>query len=72
MVTARRGDGIVELSVADTGVGFRDVRVQAGGEGGVGLSNLRARLAALYGGTASIGVEENAPQGTRVTMRLPV
>jgi len=71
VVIARRREGNVELIVADTGVGFRDVRVRAGGDGGVGLSNLRARLAALYGDAASIGIEENTPEGTRVTMRLP-
>jgi sensor histidine kinase YesM len=72
VVTARRTGAGVELGVVDTGIGFRDVRVATGTEGGVGLANLRARLVALYGGAASIGIEENAPHGTRVTIRLPV
>ena len=46
--------------------------MRSGAEGGVGLANLRARLAALYGDAASIGIEENTPSGTRVTMRLPI
>ncbi len=72
VVVARRAGDCVELTVADSGVGFHDVRVRSGAEGGVGLANLRARLAALHGDAASIGIEENAPSGTRVTMRLPI
>jgi len=72
VVTARRAGGFVVLEVADSGVGFRDVRVRSGEEAGVGLANVRARLAALYGDAATIGIEENARGGTRVTMRLPV
>ena len=43
------------------GRGFRDLRVRSAEEGGVGLANLRARLAALYGDTASIDIEEDSP-----------
>lgn len=71
-VTASRRGEFVLLVVADSGVGFRDVRVRFGEEGGVGLANVRARLAALYGAAASIAIEEDLPCGTRVTMRLPV
>jgi signal transduction histidine kinase len=52
--------------VGDTGVGFG-----ATTRGGVGLSNLRERLAALYGERAQLEILENVPCGTRVRVRIP-
>jgi LytS/YehU family sensor histidine kinase len=39
--------------------------------GGVGLTNLRDRLRGLYGESATLSIGENAPGGTRVTIRIP-
>jgi LytS/YehU family sensor histidine kinase len=66
VVTAsRRGDSLL-LSVADTGMGFA-----ATSGSGVGLANIRARLAALYGSAATLRLEANAPRGVVATVVLP-
>jgi sensor histidine kinase YesM len=65
-VSARREDRHVTIDVADTGVGFGDAT-----RGGVGLTNLRERLKALYGDEARVEILENAPCGTRVRLRIP-
>jgi len=41
-------------------------------DGGIGLSNARARLAALYGARASLLLEPRADGGCRVTIELPL
>ena len=62
------GDGdTVTLCVADTGAGLR-----ADAPAGTGLANLRARLDAFYGGAARLELSENAPQGVRVCIVMPV
>ena len=38
---------------------------------GVGLANVRERLAALYGGAARLTIEANSPTGTIVTIEVP-
>jgi len=68
-IAARREDDRLVLEVADTGRGIRAMAPRSAP--GLGLANLRARLAALYGDAARIGIEDNAPQGTRVTVALP-
>jgi len=66
VVTAsRRGDSLL-LSVADTGKGF-----DAGSGTGVGLANIRARLAALHGSRASLRLEANSPRGVIASLVLP-
>ena len=65
LVGARlRGDAF-EITVDDDGLGFRP-----GPAAGVGLSNLRERLASLYGERARLAVEDLQP-GTRVRVTLP-
>ncbi len=51
-------DGRLTVSVADTGEGVKPKK-----GGGVGLTNIRERLKALYGGAARLVLEENAPRG---------
>ena len=61
-------DGRLEVSVADTGVGFG--RAATAGTG-IGLSNIRERLKLLYGGDAELRIADNAPSGTRITIVVP-
>jgi len=63
---ARDGDSLM-LAVADTGRGF-----DATSGTGVGLANIRARLAALYGTGATLRFEGNTPHGVVATVVLPL
>ena len=63
---ARREGGEVLIEISDTGVGFAPVT-----RGGVGLTNLRERLRALYGERASLSVAEQGGAGALVTLRIP-
>ena len=58
------------IEVRDTGRGLSDAPMQSGG--GVGLSNLRERLAAIYGGRAQFTIESNTPSGVIARMRVPM
>jgi hypothetical protein len=71
-VVARRiaADGErIQLQVKDTGKGLGDGPTAAGG--GIGLSNLRERLAALYGGRGRFSLESNVPRGVVATIDIP-
>jgi hypothetical protein len=59
-------DGKIRATVADTGRGFGET-VGAG----VGLANIRERLAALYGEAARLTLEANQPQGVLATLEIP-
>jgi len=66
-VEARRIGDALEVTVADTGVGF------SGSAGtGIGLANIRARLRTLYGSGGRLSVESNVPSGVRARMHLPI
>lgn len=65
-VRARATDTELRLEVADDGLGFVPTA-----SSGVGLSNLRARLAAKFGTAAHLSIEERTP-GTRVILVLPL
>ncbi len=69
-VTVRRDDRRLVLEVADTGRGIRATAPRDAP--GLGLPNLRARLAAQYGGAAHVEVSDNVPHGTRVALFLPL
>jgi signal transduction histidine kinase len=60
--------GKLQVTVADTGVGF-GVAATAGT--GVGLANIRERLQLLHGSAASLTVTANSPCGTVVTITVP-
>lgn len=67
-VTADIANGNLRVTVADTGLGFG----AAGKPGtGVGLANVRERLAALYSGRAKFTLEANSPSGTIATIEVP-
>jgi signal transduction histidine kinase len=65
--TATRG--ILELRVADSGVGFG---AAATGGTGVGLANTRARLAAIHGAAAKLEFLANEPSGVIAVIRVPL
>jgi len=66
-IAARVENLQLKVEVADTGAGLRQVSGS-----GAGLANLRARLAALYGETASLAIEANVPRGIRATIAVPI
>jgi LytS/YehU family sensor histidine kinase len=65
-IRATGDDGGLKVSVSDTGEG---VKPEKGG--GVGLSNIRERLKALYGSRANLVLEENAPHGVIASIEVP-
>jgi hypothetical protein len=70
-VTVRAGaeQGRLVVTVSDTGVGWSS----PGSSGtGVGLANVRERLAAAYGGQASMQVADQPGGGASVALRLPI
>jgi signal transduction histidine kinase len=67
VVLARDGTRL-SLCVADTGAGLTDQPSTSG----IGLANIRERLALLYGDTATLELEENEPHGFRARIVLPV
>jgi signal transduction histidine kinase len=69
-VTAHRDAAALVLAVTDTGLGIAPTRHPD--STGLGLANLRARLAALFGGAATLAIADNSPAGTCVTISLPL
>jgi hypothetical protein len=67
IIGAQAQDGRLRLVVSDTGRGFGET-VGAG----VGLENIRERLRALYGETAKLTLESNAPAGVIATIEVPM
>ncbi len=66
IVTRREGDALY-LRVDDDGLGLP----AQGARDGLGLSNTRARLAALFGVNASLELQPRDDGGTRVEVRFP-
>jgi sensor histidine kinase YesM len=69
-VIARSDRERLVLTVTDTGLGVAPTRSSA--STGIGLANLKARLATQFGPAASVALADNAPAGTRVTIVLPM
>jgi signal transduction histidine kinase len=67
-VTADIANGNLRVTVADTGLGFGAASKPGTG---VGLANVRERLAALYSGRAIFTIEANSPSGTIATVEVP-
>jgi sensor histidine kinase YesM len=70
LLSARVDGATLCLQVSDTGAGLGAPSAKPGG--GVGLSNIRARLASLYGGAAQVQLLENQPCGLTVRLLLPL
>jgi sensor histidine kinase YesM len=65
-IRARESGATLQVSVTDTGEGITPKK-----GGGVGLSNIRERLKALYGTSAKLVLEENAPHGVVAYIEVP-
>ena len=65
-VSARRSGDALEIEVADTGRGMTEQHGH-----GTGLSNVRARLALLYGRSATVKLARGQPRGVVATISLP-
>lgn len=67
---ARRQGEQLWIEVSDTGAGLCNSPPKP--DGGVGLSNLRARLRSLYHGAAQVQLLENQPCGITLRIVLPL
>jgi hypothetical protein len=65
-IRAEAAEGRLRMIVADTGRGFSDTP-----GAGVGLANIRERLAAMYGNDAHLTMVANEPQGVVATIEVP-
>jgi hypothetical protein len=65
-IRAEEVDGRIRMIVADTGRGFSETP-----GAGVGLTNIRERLAALYGDEGRLTLEANEPHGVVATLEVP-
>jgi two-component system LytT family sensor kinase len=73
-VTARVDGGDVVLAVTDDGTGIAPERVPAvlaGAGGGIGLSNVDARLRATFGERYALRIESALGEGTTALMTVP-
>jgi two-component system, LytTR family, sensor kinase len=73
-ITARIVEGDVELRVSDDGVGIEPERlgaVLAGAGGGIGVSNVDARLRATFGERYALRIESALSEGTTAVMTVP-
>jgi signal transduction histidine kinase len=63
----------VVITVDDDGAGLQTGVAPStpAGHGGTGLSNISARLALVYGGSAELQLTAAEPRGTRAVLRLP-
>ena len=68
-VVAEKTGEHIRLVVKDTGRGLSEEPLQAGG--GIGLSNIRERLQALFGDAAKLTLESNTPRGMIATIEVP-
>lgn len=66
LIKAEDQDGCYRLVVADTGSGLSEDSVA-----GLGLTNVRERLSALFNRKARLLLEENQPSGLKVIMEIP-
>ena len=73
-IEARVVDGDVELRVCDDGSGIEPERVSevlAGAGGGIGLSNVDARLRATFGERYALRLDSRVGEGTTAIMTVP-
>jgi two-component system, LytTR family, sensor kinase len=74
VISARIIGGDVELRVSDDGVGIEPERLEAvlaGAGGGIGVSNVDARLRATFGERYALRIESDLGEGTTAVMTVP-
>jgi len=73
-ISAQIVGGDVELRVCDDGVGIEPERLEsvlAGAGGGIGVSNVDARLRATFGERYALKIESAVKEGTTAVMTVP-
>jgi sensor histidine kinase YesM len=70
-IAAHRENGSLVLQVADTGSGIGDANPREVLGRGLGLSNIRERLAHLYGNNQEFAIANRESGGAEVTLRVP-
>ena len=70
-VRASRTASALTLEVADTGVGLKTSQGPKT-DGGFGMAQVRERLVTAYGDQARVQIAANEPQGTLITITLPL
>ena len=71
LIAAHRDNGSLLLKISDTGVGLGSSEPNSVLGRGVGLSNIRDRLAQLYGEGQSFSIANRPGGGAEVTLHLP-
>jgi two-component system, LytTR family, sensor kinase len=71
-VSAHRENGSLILQVLDTGVGLGEMEPSGVFGRGLGLSNIRDRLAQLYGEGQQFSIVNRPTGGAEVTLRVPL
>jgi LytS/YehU family sensor histidine kinase len=69
-ISAHRDNGSMILKVSDTGTGL-PVSIPENPTGGIGIANIRDRLAHLYGTSAVLTLQNRAAGGAEVSVRIP-
>jgi len=72
-VSAQVVDGQLHVEVADTGIGLHQGHIYAASTSGtgLGLDNIRSRLALLYPGSSSLELHAGDPLGTVAVLVIP-
>ena len=71
-IAAHRENGTLILQVCDTGCGLGDFEYSGVFGRGLGLSNIRDRLAHLYGERQQFTIANRSSGGAEVTLRVPL
>ena len=71
-VSAHRENGSLILQVSDTGAGLGETEPSGVFGRGLGLSNIRDRLAQLYGNSQEFTIVNRPKGGAEVTLRVPL
>jgi len=72
LIEAAARDGLLDITVRDTGLGMEEGATSGHHGGGVGVATTRERLYALYGERAAVLLAPSPPQGTLVRLTLPL
>jgi sensor histidine kinase YesM len=71
-ISAIRSEKHLDVFVDDSGVRKESTQLPAIKGCGIGISNLRKRLEAIYGSAASLSIGDSALGGRRVSLQLPL